>query len=590
MKRSFIVFLTAVGMLFALALCASAACTHNWRIDYTKCVEATCTAAGKNVYTCSRCSETKTEKVAATGHDYVKVSGEAATCEKDSTAIEKCSVCGNEKIDKTKAFGHEYKETKRVEPTCSKKGSVTYTCERCKGTKVDELDTVAHDFSKFISSSATCTTKGQSTYQCSMCKELTLKTVTSLGHDIEVTGGPTCTDKGKYTRTCKRCGYTKTDVNFTKALGHDVPKDLDDWKVVTKATCESDGQLRAKCERCKKYVYENIEKLDHNYGDDLYVTKLPTTTATGRYVKMCKNCGDTLEGSISKGKTDLSAYSVPPVKVSVDSDAVARGTTVELSCDLAGVDIYYTTDGKSPLTAKYRVEYTEPIVITDTTYVKTIAIYTDSKIDISPSDIDTYTYIVEEEEPWVYFAADAYLGGYMPLEKNEKFRPDDKATRYEVIEALDGLMLSWAEDEEIAFTDVDKTHKNVVAKFVGAKLLNGYEDLTFRGENNIKRGELCKVLALALGLEVKSYVKADFPDVPSSHWASPYIAALTKKGYLAGDTDGNFRPEDNITRAELAVVLNRIAEIDSSEGVTIPDVSSSHWAYKYICSAVEKLK
>ncbi len=590
MKRSFIVLLTTVMMLLALALCASAACTHNWRIDYAKCAEATCTVAGKNVYSCSRCSETKTEKINATGHDYVKVSGEAATCEKDSTALEKCSVCGTEKADKTKALGHEYKETKRVVPSCSKKGSVTYTCERCKGTKVEELDTVAHDFSKFISSSATCTTKGQSTYQCSMCKELTLKTVTSLGHDLEISGGPTCTEKGKFTRTCKRCGYTKTDVNFTKALGHDVPKDRAKWKVVSKATCESDGQIRALCARCKKYVYEDIEKLDHNYGDSLYVTKIPTSSASGRYVRMCENCGETLEGSISKGKTDLSDYSVPPVKASVESDEVVRGTTVTFTCDLAGVDIYYAVDGKSPLTAKYRVEYTEPVVITDTAYIKVIAIYNDEKIEVSPSDIVTYTYIVDEEEPWVYFAPDAYLGGYMPLKKNEKFRPDDKATRYEVIEALNGLMLSWAEEEDLVFTDVDKAYKSVVAKFVGAKLLNGYEDMTFRGNNHIKRGELCKVLALALGLEVKSYIKADFPDVPRDHWASPYIAALTAKGYLAGDTAGNFRPEDNITRAELAVVLNRIAEVDDSEGVTIPDVRSDHWAYKYICSAVEKLK
>ena len=151
-------------------------------------------------------------------------------------------------------------------------------------------------------------------------------------------------------------------------------------------------------------------------------------------------------------------------------------------------------------------------------------------------------------------------------------------------------MTSYATAEDIAFTDVDANHKEVVAKFVGAKLLNGYEDLTFRGEANIKRGELCKVLALALGLQVKAYVKAKFPDVPTNHWASPYIAALTEKGYLTGDTDGNFRPEDNITRAELAVVLNRIAEVEESDGVTIPDVKSTHWAYSYICSAVEKLK
>jgi len=590
MKRSFIVLLAALVMLFALAICASAACDHNWRIDYTKCVAATCTETGKNVYVCSRCSETKTEKTTATGHDYVKVSGTSATCDKDSTAVEKCSVCNNEKVDTTKALGHNYKETKRVAATCAKKGSVTYTCERCKGTKVEELATVAHDFSKFISSSATCTTKGQSTYQCSMCPELTLKTVNSLGHSFKLSGGPTCTERGKYIRTCTRCGYQKTDTTYTKALGHDVPEKLSEWKVMKKATCEVDGQLRAKCERCNNYVYETVKKTEHEYSEELFVTRVPTATTTGRYAKVCENCGDAVEGNITKGKTDLSAYSVPLVVASEEPGDVARGTKITLSCELSGTDIYYTLDGKSPLSSKNRIKYEEPIVVTETVYVRALAVYNSEKVTISPSETKTFVYDIDDDEPWVYFASDAYLGGYMPLKKNEKFRPDDKATRYEVINALDNLMLSWADDADIDFTDVDKEYKNVVKKFVGAKLLNGYEDLTFRGNANIKRGELCKVLAIALGLEVKSYVKADFPDVPRDHWASTYIAALTKAGYLAGDTNGNFRPEDNITRAELAVVLNRIAEVDDSEGVAIPDVKSDHWAYKYICSAVEKLK
>ncbi len=590
MKKYFICLLILSAMLVLFTANTAAACDHNWRIDYASCVEASCTEGGKNVYVCSRCSETKTEKTEPHGHDFVKISGEYATCETDSTVVEKCSVCDKEQKNTAKAFGHSYKETKRVEPTCSKEGKVTYKCETCGGEKVETLKAVSHDFSKFISSSATCTAKGQSTYQCSMCSELTLKSVSSLGHDFKVTGGPTCTERGKYTRTCTRCGYVKNDTSYTKALGHDVPKDFDDWKVITRATCETEGKLRAKCERCKAYIYEEVEKLDHEYGTSKYITRVPTKSATGRYVKICESCGDTVEGNISKGLTDLSSYFVPPVVASLDSDVVVRGTEVTLSCDLDDVIIYYALDGKSPLTSKYREEYEEPLVITDTTYIKAFAVYDDEDIEIPPSEISTYSYYIDESEPWVYFVQDAFEGGYMPLEKNEKFRPDDKATRYEVISALDNLMLSWADDADAIFTDVDKKYEKVVKKFVGAKLLNGYEDLTFRGNANIKRSELCKVLALALGLEVKEYVKADFPDVATTHWASSYIAALAEKGYLAGDTAGNFRPEDNITRAELAVVLNRVAEIDNSDGVDIPDVDEDHWAYKYICSAVSKLK
>ncbi len=590
MKRSFIVLMATAVVFFALALVASAACDHNWRIDYSKCQAPTCTQSGKNIYVCSRCSQSKTEYVSASGHDYVKASGTYATCEAASTVIEKCSVCSVERKDTTRALGHDYKETRRVNPTCAKAGSITYTCNRCRGTKVDELKTVAHDFSKFISSSATCTSSGQSTYQCSMCSELTLKYTSSLGHDIITTSGPTCTESGIYSYSCSRCKYSRTDSHTTPALGHDVPRDRDDWNIVTKATCHSSGEIRTTCARCNKYVYEDVEKLDHEYSTDLYVVKVPTASAQGKYAKLCIYCDNAVESNIAKGKTDLSGYYVPPVRASAEIGEVARGTAITLSCALKDAQIYYTTDGKSPLLAKYRTKYEEPITITETTYLKAVAVYDSETVIISQGEIMGYTYIVDDSEPWVYFKPDANLGGYMPLAKNEKFRPDAKATRYEVIEALGNLMNSYADDADLTFTDVDGEHAAIVAKFVGANLLSGYEDSTFRGNANIKRGELCKVLALALGLKVKTYVKAKFPDVPTNHWASPYIAALTEKGYLTGDTDGNFRPEDNITRAELAVVLNRIAEVEESDGVSIPDVKSTHWAYSYICSAVEKLK
>ena len=336
---------------------------------------------------------------------------------------------------------------------------------------------------------------------------------------------------------------------------------------------------------------ETVEQTDHNYGDDRYVTKLPTAAATGKYVKICEKCGNRSEKTIARGTTDLSSYKVPPVTSSVEVGEVLRGTEIEFKCELDDVKIYYALGGKSPVTSSNRKVYSEPIFITDTTTVKVIAKYDgEEDVDVSVSDIITFAYIIDEDASWVYFKDDASYGGYMELEKGKKFRPDDKATRYEVIDALDGLFNSWAEDEKVTFTDVDEEHAEVVSKFVGAKLLNGYDDLTFRGNANIKRSELCKVLAIALGLKIDMKADVSFPDVSINHWAYPYITALAEEGYLAGDTDGNFRPEDNITRAELCVVLNRIADIELTEGVDISDVNKDHWAYNYICSAVQESK
>ncbi len=585
MKRH-VVFLLSAALVLLFALSASAAtCTHNWRIDYEKCTAATCEKDGKNVYTCSRCSDTKSETVAKTGHDFVKAEETPATCTEKGSVTERCSVCSEENVTETEALGHKYKVTKTVKATCSAAGSETSKCSVCGDVKTEELKALDHDFSKFISSSATCTTAGKTTYQCSRCDELTLKSVTKLGHDYKEEGGPTCTESGRITYTCKRCDNTYQSAT-KRALGHDLPpEDSTLWKTTVKATCEKEGSRRAKCDRCKAYVTETIEKTGHEYGTVKYLLKVPTASATGRYSVTCKYCDDTFEKTISRGTTDLDDYTVPSVVASVDSGFVDEGATVKLNCALSGATIYYTTNGKSPKTANAK-KYTGAIEIDTSFHLRAYAVYETDEVQVE-SALLSRSYKVKGEDTWLYLHDDASDGGYMDLEKGNKFRPDDKATRYEVIAAMDRLFGSWTDDAEIDFTDVKDEYKGAVAKFVGAELIDGYGDKTFRGEANIKRGELCKLLVLALGMDLDEAGVLTFGDVPRSHWAYDYIALLTEAEYLKGDTEGNFRPEDNLTRAELATVMNRIADIKGTGGVPIADVAASHWAYSYICAAVE---
>lgn len=585
--RKHIVFLLSAALVLLLALSASAAtCTHNWRISYEKCIAATCEKAGKNVYTCSRCSETKSETVAKTGHDFVKAEETPATCTEKGSIVDQCSVCGEKKTTATDALTHNYKVTKTVKATCYEAGSETSKCSRCGDVKTEELKALDHDFSKFISSSATCTTAGKSTYQCSRCNELTLKSVTKLGHDYAEEGGPTCTESGKITYTCKRCDNTYQS-STKRALGHDLPDDdSSSWKVTKTATCETEGSRRARCARCKTYVTETVEKTGHEYGTTKYLTKVPTASATGKYRVTCKYCDEAFEKTIARGTTDLDGYTVPTVVSSVNGGYVDAGETVKLSCALTDATIYYTLNGKSPKLASAQKKYTGTIEIDTSMRVRAYALYEKDGVTVE-SAITSWSYTVKGENTWLYLYEDASDGGYMDLDKNYKFRPDDKATRYEVIAAMDRLFGSWTDDAAIDFTDVTDEYKAAVAKFVGAELIDGYGDKTFRGNANIKRSELCKLLVLALGMEPDDAGILAFGDVQKDHWAYDYISLLTEAEYLKGDTEGNFRPEDNLTRAELATVMNRIANIKGTGGVPIADVSAGHWAYAYICAAVE---
>jgi hypothetical protein len=79
-----------------------------------------------------------------------------------------------------------------------------------------------------------------------------------------------------------------------------------------------------------------------------------------------------------------------------------------------------------------------------------------------------------------------------------------------------------------------------------------------------------------------------FPDVNHYYWAHDYIVACHEAGIVQGYWDGTYRPEEAVTRAQMAVYLSRAlaggdAEVPAGpETATFPDVPTDHWAFKYI--------
>ncbi|WP_019119207.1 S-layer homology domain-containing protein [Brevibacillus massiliensis] len=77
-----------------------------------------------------------------------------------------------------------------------------------------------------------------------------------------------------------------------------------------------------------------------------------------------------------------------------------------------------------------------------------------------------------------------------------------------------------------------------------------------------------------------------FKDVPRSHWAYEAISAMAEKGIIQGYTDGTFRPNNKITRAEFAKIMIAAADIEinrsNSIKQTFKDVDRNHWAFYYV--------
>lgn len=120
-------------------------------------------------------------------------------------------------------------------------------------------------------------------------------------------------------------------------------------------------------------------------------------------------------------------------------------------------------------------------------------------------------------------------------------------------------------------------------------IINGFEQSHFRPDQSITRAQAAVIINRELKLTAEN--PSTFPDVSKSSSAYPAIAALQEVGIITGLSNGTFQPDEPITRAQMAVILNRAYEL-TQEDVSIAtknsftDVTPEHAAF----DAIELLK
>ena len=118
--------------------------------------------------------------------------------------------------------------------------------------------------------------------------------------------------------------------------------------------------------------------------------------------------------------------------------------------------------------------------------------------------------------------------------------------------------------------------------------IKGYPDGTVRPEASLTRAEAAAILYRVMEKSCVEKFHAEtssFRDVPDGKWYTTYVATLEKAGVIVDSKDGNFRPNDAITRAELASMLAQFANVTGGTN-TFSDVPATHWAASYIAAAV----
>ena len=110
--------------------------------------------------------------------------------------------------------------------------------------------------------------------------------------------------------------------------------------------------------------------------------------------------------------------------------------------------------------------------------------------------------------------------------------------------------------------------------------VQGYPDGTVKPAGNITRAETAAILfRLMDDASRKTYysTKSGFRDVASGSWYNTYVATLNNAGVITDSSNGYFRPNEAITRAELAAMLAKFAETTGAANY-FNDVSAKYWA------------
>ena len=258
-----------------------AATDHTWVKTQTN--PPACTEHGTAFYKCSTCGATRTEKIAALGHDLSRCDLlPDATCTQPGRAVGTCPRCGVKIDEVIPAKGHDYsyKSASSTEPTCTESGHYQGTCPRCNQDYNDTIPALGHDWGKWTSNG-----DGTHTHVCKRDKTHT-ETVSCSG------GTATCTEKA----TCAGCGgkYGEKDSDnhtgkkewTTTKTTHEqkwsccgevvVAKEshtFGKWVITKKATSRKDGEKTRTCEVCEYVEKATIQATGSpaKTGDDSHI-------------------------------------------------------------------------------------------------------------------------------------------------------------------------------------------------------------------------------------------------------------------------------------------------------------------------------
>ena len=231
----------------------------------------------------------------------------------------------------------------------------------------------------------------------------------------------------------------------------------------------------------------------------------------------------------------------------------------------------------------------EGYVLSNETYTLTVS---GSRVTMNGKSYSPVTFVNRKAAELNRTDHFAFLVGYT----DGTFGPERNMTRAEVTTMFARLLTEQIEADKTysnTFSDVPKGYwaANYIGYMQQFGIITGYSDGSFRPNAPVTRAEFA---AIASRFEKLTEGSKSFTDVSDTYWAARYINFAATRGWVTGYSDGTFKPENTITRAEVAAVTCRLLERSADQSYirghlnelrTFADMTESHWAYWYAMEA-----
>ncbi|WP_083207854.1 S-layer homology domain-containing protein [Fictibacillus arsenicus] len=137
---------------------------------------------------------------------------------------------------------------------------------------------------------------------------------------------------------------------------------------------------------------------------------------------------------------------------------------------------------------------------------------------------------------------------------------------------------------EPAFTDLEKAPwaKSSILQLTSQSIISGYPNGQFGPNDNITRLQAATMISKQMKLATSNVKDPGFADVTPNTYGYGTIAAVASIGAMGGFTDGTFRPDATLSRGEMASIIERAYDLEGTTTKSFSDVKPGYWAYNSI--------